>query len=286
MKASTQARKAAIHLLAGASAALFIVLPPLSAAFGRDQLCGAADPVNARRQAVGLVQQLRRELAPVEANILAVPFLRDLQAGRLPRDRIAALAAEEYRIGHSDRLSFRRMAERWPGSSTASGQGTAGFFADLAAGEEEALVALLRFAAAMGLGQPELEAYVPRPASQIYPARVAALAVAGDRASAATALLVNFPVFGEAMARVRQALLQHYGFKPEQIGFVTAFAEPPPASFEAAALAEISRGIEEGACPEAIRREARLLQQAELSFWQAASAPPGSPLPPVADRPQ
>ena len=83
---------------------------------------------------------------------------------------------------------------------------------------------------------------MPRPGSQIYPARVAALAVAGDRASAATALLVNFPVFGEAMARVRQALLQHYGFKREQIGFVTAFAEPPPASFEAAALAEISLG--------------------------------------------
>lgn len=254
---------------------------PVAAGIRAPRRCQALDRQQARLEARALVRQLRSALAPVEARILAVPFLSELQAGRLPRDRIAALAAEEYRIGHSDRLSFRQMAERWNANSSTGGAGSRGFFADLAVGEDDALVALLHFAAAMGLDQAALEAYEPRPASQIYPARVASLAVSGDRATAAAALLLNFPVFGEAMARVRQALLQRYGFQPEQIAFVTAFAEPLPPSFEAAALAQISQGLQEGACPADIRRETRLLQQAELSFWQAAATPPGSPLPAV-----
>jgi hypothetical protein len=97
--------------------------------------------------------------------------------------------------------------------------------------------------------------------------------------SATRSTLLNFPVFGQAMARVRQALLEQYGFTAEQIGFVKAFAEPLPASFATAALLEIIRGLEQGACSIAIRRESRLLQQAKVSFWQAASAAPGSPLP-------
>lgn len=233
----------------------------------------------AQLQALALVRQLRRELAPVEAEILSVPFLRDLQAGRLPRDRIAALAAEQYRIGQSDRLSFRQMAQRWNPVFSGSESAQRGFFAELAAAEDLALAQLLRFAGVMGMSQATLEVYQPRPASQIYPARVAALAVAADRSSAAAALVLNFPVFAQAMARVRQGLLLHYGFTAEQIGFVTTFAQPLPVSFEDAALAEIALGLQQGACPAAIRREARLLQQAELSFWQAASAPPGSALP-------
>lgn len=240
---------------------LSLSLPLRAVAVPTGEPCRPLEPAAARREAAALVHSLRQELAPVEERIRKAPFLQQLRRGRLPCDRIAALAAEDYAIAASDRLSFRRMAERWEPS--AAGRASAPAF----------------FAAAMGLDTKALERYEPRPASQIYPARVAALALGGDRASAAAALALNFPVFSEAMAIVRQGLLTHYGFRPEPIAFITAFAEPLPPSFEAAAIEQIAGGLQDGACPYRIRRAARLLQQAELAFWLAASEPPGSPLP-------
>jgi hypothetical protein len=51
--------------------------------------------------------------------------------------------------------------------------------------------------------------------------------------------------------------------------------------FEDDAIEVIATGLVEGACPVLVRRSARLLQAYELDFWQAASDPPGSPLPVV-----
>ena len=97
-------------------------------------------------------------------------------------------------------------------------------------------------------------------------------------ASAAASFLVNFGVFGENMARVRDALLNVYGFEPDQIEFFSFFAEPIP-GFEDDAIEVIATGLREGACPRDVRRSARLLQAYELDFWEAASEAPGSPLP-------
>ena len=137
------------------------------------------------------------------------------------------------------------------------------------------------FYRALGLGFDQLRTYQPRPASQIYPGRVAVLAVAGDRASAAAALMINFPVFGKAMAKVQAGLMRHYGLTPSQISFVSFAAKPLPPSFEVEGLAEISRGLQEGACPHDVRTQVRLIQEAEFSFWKAASEPPGSRLEPL-----
>jgi len=47
-------------------------------------------------QARQLLHTLQRQLKPVEQQILATAFLREIEAGRLPLDRIAAVAAEEF----------------------------------------------------------------------------------------------------------------------------------------------------------------------------------------------
>ena len=79
------------------------------------------------------------------------------------------------------------------------------------------------------------------------------------------------------MARIRDALINVYGFTADQVAFFTFFAEPIP-NFEDDATEVIAAGLLEGACPVDVRRSARLLQAYELDFWQAASDPPGSPL--------
>lgn len=246
--------------------------------------CGPRNSSTAQQQASHLVSTLQEELKPVEKQILNSPFIRQIQSGQLPCDRIAALAAEQQHIATHDLQSFRLMSERWS-SPLEPQQPSPDWFRTLASQEAQAQPLLHAFAASMGLSPAALDHYKPRTNSQIYPARLAALASNGDRASAAAALLLNFPVFGEAMAAVRAGLMSHYGFQPEQLQFITAFANPLPPSFETGARQQIARGLEQGACPHRIRQAARRLQQAELAFWLAASEPPGSPLPSCPFRP-
>lgn len=234
--------------------------------------CGANGLQASRAKARRLVRQIRADLAEVENQIRNVRFVADVEAGQASVEQIAAVAAEEYSIIRSDLNSFQQMAARWD-----SPQGSH-FFGDLAFGEELSRPLVLDFAATVGLTEADLAAYEPRPKSQTYPSRVAWIASNADRASAAASFLVNFGVFGENMARVRDALISVYGFTPGQVEFFSFFAEPIP-GFEDDAIEVIAAGLREGACPRDVRRSARLLQAYELDFWQAASAPPGSPLP-------
>ncbi len=236
-------------------------------------VCGAPSSMPAARaKAHRLVRQIRADLASVEDQIRGVQFVADVEAGTASVEQIAAVVAEEYSIIRSDLNSFPQMAARWD-----TPQGSH-FFGDLAFGESLALSLVLDFAANVGLSEEDLAAYEPRPKGQTYPSRVAWIASNADRASAAASFLVNFGVFGENMARVRDALLNVYGFEPDEIEFFSFFAEPIP-GFEEAAIEVIATGLQEGACPRDVRRSARLLQAYELDFWQAASDPPGSPLP-------
>lgn len=236
-------------------------------------VCGAPHSMAAARaKARRLVKQIRADLAGVENQIRGVQFVADVEAGTASVELIAAVVAEEYSIIRSDLNSFTQMAARWD-----SPQGSH-FFGDLAFGESLAQPLVLDFAANVGLSEEDLAAYEPRPKGQTYPSRVAWIASNADRASAAASFLVNFGVFGENMARVRDALLNVYGFEPDEIEFFSFFAEPIP-GFEEDAIEVIATGLREGACPRDVRRSARLLQAYELDFWQAASDPPGSPLP-------
>ncbi len=272
----------------GASAVIALLLPSSPTAAGDHDavgappsaasldVCGAPPGMPAAREkAQRLIRQIRRELAGVEDQIRRVRFVHQVEAGAAPVERIAAVVAEEYSIVRSDLNSFTRMAERWdsaPGSQ---------FFAGLAGGEAAAMPLVLAFAAEVGLREADLAAYEPRPAAQSYPSRVAWIAANADRAAAAASFLVNFAVFGENMARIRDALIRRYGFTPSQIEFFSFFAEPI-AGFEDDAIEVIATGLAEGACPVDARRSARLLQAYELEFWRAASEPPGSPLPIIA----
>jgi hypothetical protein len=235
-------------------------------------VCGAPPGKGAARaKARRLVSQIRVDLAAVEDQIRDVDFVAEVEAGTASVELIAAVVAEEYSIIRSDLNSFNQMATRWDSSQSQ-------FFGDLAFGEALAQPLVLDFAANVGLSEADLAAYEPRPKSQTYPSRVAWIASNADRASAAASFLVNFGVFGENMARVRDALLDVYGFTPEEVEFFSFFAEPIP-GFEDDAIEVIAKGLQEGACPRDVRRSARLLQAYELDFWQAASDPPGSPLP-------
>jgi hypothetical protein len=207
-----------------------------------------------------VVEDLVRELAPVERAIRSHPFLAGLEAGAVASERLRAFACEQQRVLSSDRRSFAQLAARYPHDPAGA------FFLAMAVGEGEALGLLASFSAALDLTAAEVAAYEPLPGCQSYPAFVAWLALNGTRLDVTLAFLVNLDAWGANCARMRQALEQVYGLPAEALGFFDLFASPPSglrSEIEAVAAA----GLQAGDSPVAARRAARLLQAYELAFW-------------------
>jgi thiaminase len=255
-------------LLGGATLGLLVALQGASSFPAQPAIAAtnAPCPGDSRsaviRQAKQLVDDLRRDLAPVEDEIRKSPYLAELESGRASRESLQALAGEQYNIIQSDLRSNALMVARF--GSTQAGE----FFRSFLEGEVQALGLLLDFAKALGLNEDDLNAYEPRPAAQTYPAYVASLALYGSTAEIAAAYLMNFPVFGENTARVSAALRKNYSLSAKDTAFFDFFAAPIP-NFECNALAVIAADLERGVEPRLIKRAARLLQAYEQMFWDA-----------------
>ncbi|HEU5158585.1 MAG TPA: hypothetical protein VFU43_16430 [Streptosporangiaceae bacterium] len=189
-------------------------------------------------------------------------FLDLLEAGRVPRERLARLAGEQYRIVGSDRRSFAMLASRFP--EPPSGP----VFLMLAGGESEALRLLADYAGALGWGERELRAHRPHPLAQAYPAYLAWSALNGTRSGVALAMLVNFGEWGGYCARAADALRARYDFTEEAVAFFRFFAELPP-GFTEQATDMIVAGLAAGDDPEESLHAARMMHAYELAFWDA-----------------
>jgi hypothetical protein len=90
-----------------------------------------------------------------------------LRTGRGPRERLRALACEQFAIVSSDRRSFAQLAARFP-------SGLAGaFFLGMAEGEGVALEKLDGLADWFGMTEEDIRTHEPDPGAQAYPAFVA-----------------------------------------------------------------------------------------------------------------
>lgn len=199
--------------------------------------------------AEGLLESVRAELEPLERRLAEHRYLAEVEAGQVPLGSLRAFAGEQRAIIASDQGSFEHLARRFP--EPPAGE----LFADMAAGEAEALRRLRPFARAV-----ELRAeYEPRPGCQAYPAYVAWLALNGSPGEVALAFLANLESWGRSCARLRDALAPTLGV--DAVSFFDFFASPSP-GFRDRALALVA-----DAEPHRARRSARLLQAYELQFW-------------------
>jgi thiaminase len=189
-------------------------------------------------------------------------FLDLLEAGRVPAERLAALAGEQYHIVGSDRRSFALLASRFP--EPPAGE----VFLALAGGENEALRLLAGFAGALGWGEEELRAYRPRPLAQAYPAFLAWSALYGTRSGVALAMLANFGEWGGYCARAAEALRARYDLPEEAVAFFRFFAESPP-GFTERATEIVAAGLAAGDDPAEALHAARMMHAYELAFWDA-----------------
>lgn len=197
-----------------------------------------------------LLEMVRRELAPTEG---ANRFVQLVSEGRLPSERLAAVAGEEYWIGESDRRSFLHLAARFPEPPAVD------FFLGLAAVEIPARSQLLRYAAALGLGEQDLQAYEQKPGCQAYASYVAWLALHGSLTDVSLALVANFAAWGSYCGAVAQGLRRHYGLRDEDVEFFDFFAEPAPEVEQLAGAVALHSLGTASALPDSTCRHARLV---------------------------
>lgn len=187
-------------------------------------------------------------------------FLDLLEAGAVPRERLAWLAGEEYSIVRSDRRSFALLAARFPEAPAGE------MFLSLAQGESQALGLLMDYAAALGWQEKELRAYEPRPLAQAYPSYLGWCAAFGTSSGVALAMLANLDEWGAYCARAAQALQARYDLSEQAVGFFTFFATTPP-GFKDQATAVIAAGLAQGEDADQALRTARTLHAYETAFW-------------------
>lgn len=218
----------------------------------------------ANNHARKLVEDLRRDLAPIETQIRNHPYLTALENHQVPLSNLRAFAGEQYHIIASDLRSAAQLVARY--GATPSGP----FFQGILEGEIIARDYLLRFAAALGWTEEDLKAYEPNPQAQTYPSYVTWMSVHASDAQVAASYAVNFAVFGENLGRMANALRTRYGFSAHDTAYFDFFAVLPP-DFEPTALAVIEAGLDNCAGVREIKRSARLLQAYELDFWDAVA---------------
>lgn len=198
-----------------------------------------------------LIDAVQAELAPRDDENRLVPLI---EKGKAAREVFAAVAAEEYRIVRSDWRSFLTLASR------SQERGAREFFASLASGEGLALGKL----PALAEESPDFE---PRAGCQAYPAFVAWLALNGEPAEVAVAIVANFAAFGRYCAAIAAAMREQYGFDDEACAFFDFFGTPSP-ELEEQAVAAVQAAMDAGRLSEKdARTHARLFQSYELDFW-------------------
>jgi len=211
-------------------------------------------------QAGTLLDQIRRDLEPVNEKLLRHPYLESLEEGRIEKEKLRAFAGEQYTIIGSDLRSVAHLVTRFGDSPSRD------FFLGILQGEKAAWDSLLVFARALGMQEEDLRGYEPLPGSQAYTCYMAWLALYSSDAEIAAAYLVNFPAWGQNCGRVSRILRERYGFNQPDLSFFDLFSSPP-STFEANALAVMERGLSRGVDPRLVSRAARLLQAYELMFW-------------------
>jgi thiaminase len=210
--------------------------------------------------AKALLEEIRQGLQPVTEQLLRHPYVQALEEGKIGRENLRLFTGEQYNIIASDLKSAAYLVSRFGSAPSRD------FFLGILQGEKAAWDALLTFAHALGLSEPQLREHEPLPGAHAYTCYMAWLALSASDAEVAAAYLVNFPAWGENCGRLSRILRERFGLGEKEVAFFDLFASPP-ATFEDNARSVIQQGLDRGTEPRLIQRAARLLQAYELMYW-------------------
>ncbi len=204
-----------------------------------------------------LLTKVRKELEPLNSSVLSCRFLLRAERGELTVEELRSFVGNQLYIVSHDAKSIALMAAR------ATRAEESAYFADLAMADLEALRALEELAEELGIAGRPLNSLGIVPHAVDYTHFLAFLAAHRNPGEQAFALIVDFPVWSAACAKLLKAVKERYGLR--RTGFLELFSSVP-GEVEERGLQICERYVAEHA--ESMRFFARLIESYELSFWQ------------------
>jgi thiaminase len=210
-----------------------------------------------------LIQEVEKELSDVVKEISNHPYIRDLEAGRIGKDRLGVFVQQQYHIVNCD---LRSLALAVAKAKTREAREF--LFSSLRV-EVEALRHLLVLGEALGLSEDDLRRSELIAAAQAYANYIASLVQYGSEHELTAAFLVDIPVWGGNCVRVGKALERRYGVPSQALKFFEMFSAPPGEEYRKTALGIIGAGLTDEHDVWEVKTACRLVLEYELMFWDA-----------------
>ncbi len=201
-----------------------------------------------------IINRLRSDIKELNERILNHPYIEEAMAGTLPLEKIKAFVINQLYIVFHDMKSLAHLVSR---SKTMD---EVEFFSELYLGDRRAFPALLKLAEEIGIYTISYEEVDPEAVT--YTHYLSWLALHGTLGEAATALIVNLPVWGANTKKLSVALRERYGIKHTE--FLDLFSGPYD-ELERKAYPIIERYLN----MEKYRAVVRLIQRYEELFWDS-----------------
>lgn len=206
------------------------------------------------------IEFLREELQPIRKKILNHPFPKSVERGKTPLEKLRFFAEQQFHIVSGD---FRNLALY---ITLSKEQRERDFFLSLIEGERKALSNLFKLAKALGLGEKELTESEPHPGALSFTNYFTRLGVYGTPGDIASAIVIDFEVWGENCRRISTGLKKHYGLKDEDTLFLDGFYPIAPEFYRG--IEEIVQGyIGKEESRKNMKTSAKLALYYELMFW-------------------
>lgn len=231
-----------------------------------------------------LLQDLRRELHPLLQRIVTHRYVHALEDGRVPREALQTLAAQQYHIVSQGLQNIALLLARY-GHLPSRRKLNEFLQAEFAVRD-----AVLGFAEALGLDEAGLQAAPKLLEALMFSYYETFICVYGTDADLITAFYFDAQVWIANAMRVSRALQTHYGLSREAVRFFEMYANYQPKDEDVLPYIQsaLERGASLGNCPgckpdelnlqlalergvaaQQIRESTRLLLEGEWHFWEA-----------------
>ena len=208
---------------------------------------------------VDFIERTKSELSTTIDAIHNHQYMDALDKHEIRIEKLEIFICEQYHIIANDRRNFALMI------SKASSEIATMLFIDCLHVEMDALRNLAIMAKESSIDNRKIECYEPLAGCQAYTNYLTRLASYGSDAEILTALLIDFPIWGENCRKISSLLKNSYGFSEQSCIFLDKFARPLPGNFvnNSKELIDIASFEHE----RSLNKAARLILDYELLFW-------------------
>lgn len=217
--------------------------------------------------AAELIQEIRTDLQPLMQAIQKHRYLDALEAGKVQRDALKVLAAQQYHIVTNGIMNIALMVARF---GNLPSRGLLNFFLQA---EFEVREAIVCFARALEMDEGDLKQSEIVAGALPFSYYETYLCFYRSDAELITAFLFDAEVWIRNARRISKALQEQYGFTVDSVQFFEMYANYQASDEQA--IPPVQAALDRGVSPQEIRQAARLLLEYERMFWDAMAASSG-----------